>query len=302
VTDRPSPRPFFDREGRLLIERRGLPRALAATLAKDAYHFLRRASWTRVFVLMAAVYLGTNLVFATVLWLGGATIVNARGFADYFWFSVQTLATIGYGYLAPNDTFAHVVVTIEAFVGLLLTAMATGIVFARFATPQARVLFSNVAVIAEHEGVPTLMFRMANARATAIVEATVKVSLTRDELLRNGERVRRIYDLVLRRNTSPMFALTWTAYHPIDAHSPLHGVTAEALVDGAANVLVTFTGIDDRLSASVHTRHMYTAGDLRWDVRFSDIIIDDATVEGGRYLDFSRFHDVEPPGSGGPTS
>jgi len=216
VARKPSVQPFYDARGRLLIERRGLPRT---TLANDAYHFLRTASWTRIVLLFVALFLGTNLLFAVVLWLGGASITNAGGFADYYWFSVQTLATIGYGVLAPNDLLSHVVVTIESMLGLGLTALMTGVFFARFATTSARIIFSQVAVVHDVEGKPTLMFRMANARSTAIVEATVRVYLTRDEYADGGERVRRIHDLELRRNTSPFFALSWTVYHVLDESS-----------------------------------------------------------------------------------
>ena len=136
-------------------------------------------------------------------WLGDAVISNAHGFLDYFWFSVQTMATIGYGYLAPVDNFADAVVTVESFVGILFAALFTGMIFARFSTPAPRIVFSNVALISEHDGKRVLMFRIANERATAIVEATVRVYLTRDEKLANGESMRRIYDIPIRRTPRP---------------------------------------------------------------------------------------------------
>jgi len=281
---------MFDARGRVLIERRGLPRA-RGWFAKDAYHYLRTASWRAIFGLFAAVFIGTNLIFAAVLYLGHANISNATGFADCFWFSVQTLATIGYGYLAPQDTLSNGVVTIESFLGIGLTAVVTGIFFARFSTTSARVLFSKTAIIADHEGARTLMFRMANERDTAIVEATLHVYVSRDEWLSTGERVRRIYDLPLRRTTSPIFFMSWTAYHTIDATSPLFGKTAADLAKDGTNLIVTFTGIDDRLASTVHTRYSYAAEDIRWDHRFVDVLkTDDET--GGRYLDFEPFHDT----------
>lgn len=281
---------MFDARGRVLVKRRGMQRT-RGWFAKDAYHYLRTASWKAIFGLFAAVFIGTNLVFATVLYLGHANISNATGFADCFWFSVQTLATIGYGYLAPEDTLSNVVVTIESFLGIGLTAVVTGIFFARFSTASARVLFSKTAIIADHEGALTLMFRMANERDTAIVEATLHVYISRDEVLSTGERVRRIYDLSLRRSTSPIFFMSWTAYHTIDASSPLYGKTAADLAKDGTNVIVTFTGIDDRLASSVHTRFAYTNEDLRWGHRFIDVLRYDAET-GGRYLDFEPFHDT----------
>jgi inward rectifier potassium channel len=284
---------MFDARGRVLVERRGVRRRRGAALAKDAYHFLRTSSWTSIMLLFAGVFVGTNVFFALALWLGHADVMNAHGFLDYFWFSVQTLATIGYGYLAPNDTFANVVVTIESFFGIGLTALVTGLFFARFATTNARVLFSKAAVIADNEGKRTLMFRMANERATAIVEATIRVYISRDEVLSTGERVRRIYDLALRRNTSPIFFMSWTAYHVIDDASPLAGKSAAELKADGTNLIVTFTGIDDRLASTVHTRFTYNADDIRWDHRFVDVLRVDPET-GRRYLDFEPFHDTEP--------
>jgi inward rectifier potassium channel len=288
-----KPQPVVDARGRLLLERRGIPGARTATLAKDAYHLLRTATWTRIFLLFGAVFLVVNLVFAVILYLGHADVLNAHGFADDYWFSVQTLATIGYGYLAPNDTLANAVVTVESFFGIALTAMVTGVFFARFATPFAAVIFSKRAIIGEHDGKRTLMFRMANARSTAIVEATCHVYVSRDEVLANGERMRRIYDLPLRRATSPIFSLSWLATHTIDAASPIADLTHDTLAASNINLIVTFQGIDDRLAATVHTRYAYNVDDIVFDRRFADLFHIDPTT-GGRYLDFERFDDLEP--------
>lgn len=285
--------PVVDARGRLLLERRGMARSLGSVLGNDAYHFLRTATWTRIMLLAAGVFLLVNLVFALVLYLGHAKISNAHGFADDYWFSVQTLATIGYGYLAPEDALANAVVTLESFVGIMLTAMITGVVFARFSTPSAKVIFSSKIIIGPHDGKRTMMFRMANARSTAIVEATCHVYVTRDEVLVGGETMRRIYDLPLRRATSPIFSLSWLATHTIDDASPLAGMSREAIAASNMNVIVTFQGIDDRLAASVHTRYAYNTDDIVFDCRFADLFgIDDRT--GHRFLDFERFHDLEP--------
>ncbi len=240
MASRKSIQPVVDARGRLLLERRGLPRGAAEALGKDAYHFLRTTTWTRLTLLFAGVFVAVNLVFAAVLYLGRAEVMNAHGFLDDFWFSVQTLATIGYGYLAPADTLANAVVTVESFVGIALAAVITGLVFARFATPYAKVIFSRVAIIGEHDGKRTLMFRMANARSTAILEATCRVYVSRDEILAGGERMRRIYDLPLRRSTSPIFSLSWLATHTIDAQSPLADLMPETLAAGNCNLIVTF--------------------------------------------------------------
>jgi len=174
-------------------------------------------------------------------------------------------------------------------VGIALTALITGVVFSRFATAGARVIFSQVAVVHTFDGKRTLLFRMCNARATAIVEATVHVYLSREEKTVEGDGVRRIHDIELRRNNTPVFALSWSVYHVLDESSPLYGATAESFNRSTASIIVTFQGIDDRLAATIHTRYLYNAE----DVLFADIIKVDPTTSV-RYLDFEAFHTTEP--------
>jgi inward rectifier potassium channel len=280
---------LMDARGRPLIERRGVRRS---SIAFDAYHFMRTASWLQIVGLLAAGFALANLVFAAILYVGDAKVTNAHGFLDLCWFSVQTMGTIGYGYLAPVDALANVIVTVESFFGILYTALITGIIFARFATPRARVLFSKVAIIAEHDGQRSLTFRMANERSTAIVEATVRLYLVRDETLANGEPWRRVYDLPLRRSTSPVFNMSFLVVHPIDDRSPLHKMTAVHLREQNTNVVVTFTGIDDSLAEAVHARYLWTWNDVLFDHRFVDMLRRDD--DGKRYLDLGPIHDTEP--------
>lgn len=287
--------PMFRRDAQVTIERRGLPRKLGASLAQDLYHLSRTTTWPRLFLAVAVLFVGLNLLFAAVLYLGGATILNARpdSFWDRFYFSVQTMATIGYGFEAPSGTFANVMVVVESFVGIVVTAVTTGLVFAKFGTTTAKVLWSNVAVVSRESGTPTLQFRMANGRTAAIVEAHVNVYLSWTETLPSGEQARRIYDLALRRATSPLFALSWTAFHPLDGDSPLRGIAAETLAERDASLIVTFTGIDDALATTVHARTTYPWTAIVWNRRFVDIIKGDP-VRGVRYLDYAAFHLTEP--------
>lgn len=219
---------------------------------------------------------------------------NARpgSFLDAFFFSVQTMASIGYGVMHPRTTYAHTVVTIESFIGLLGLAITTGLVFARFSRPTARVLFSQVAVIIPHNGVPTLMFRAANKRGNQILEAQLQVSLLRDEISLEGEFMRRFYDLKLLRSRTSAFALSWTVMHPIDETSPLLGATTESLVEEETTITVSLTGLDETVSQTIHARHTYTAQDILWNMRFVDIV--SWTPDGERYIDYTHFHDVEP--------
>jgi inward rectifier potassium channel len=261
----------------------------------DLYHALRRASWTKLVLGIGVFYLLSNGVFALIYLAGGNCIAQARpgSFADAFFFSVQTMSTIGYGSLSPIGTYANLVVTVEATFGLLLTAMTTGLVFAKFSTPTARILFSRHVVIGTHDGFPTLMLRVGNERSNQIVEAHVRVSLARDEVLSDGETVRRFHDLPLLRSSTPLFQMTWSIYHPIDTNSPLAGATAETLERWRASILVSINGIDESLMQSVHARHAYDVQDIVWNARFADILR--VGEDGLRTIDYRRFHDLEPP-------
>ncbi|HEX7702326.1 MAG TPA: ion channel, partial [Kofleriaceae bacterium] len=272
---------LLDARGRTLIERRGVR---PSSIADDAYHLLRTMSWQRALGLFVLLFLVSNLVFAAVLYFGHAKIANSTGFADCYWFSVQSMGTIGYGYLFPEDNLANTIVTLETIYSILLTALVTGMFFARFSTPSARVMFSKVALIGDHDGQRVLQFRLANERTTAIVEATVHAYITREEKLKSGESMRRVYDLKLRRQTSPVFALSFLVVHPIDEESPLFGITPEILAQGAINVIVTFTGIDDQLATNVHARYVWGVDDIKFDHRFVDMFKVDADT-GARYLD-----------------
>lgn len=259
----------------------------------DAYHGLTRMSWTRLFGLAVVIYAALNVGFAGLYLLGGDCISNAdRGsFVDALSFSVQTLATIGYGVMAPKTTWAHVLVAIEALCGVLSFAMITGIVFAKFSRPTARVLFTDVACIGPYDGRRVLMFRMANERAgSRIVEARVRVTLTRDETTSEGVFMRRFYDLGLVREWTPIFALSWTAMHVIDETSPLFGFDREALCRNHAEIVVSFSGLDEHLSQPVHGRHSYVATEIRFGARFTDVMSFDA--DGFRVFDLDRFHET----------
>lgn len=261
---------------------------------KDLYHYLLTASWGKLFVLVVIAYVTSNSLFASGYLLEGDVIENARpgSFLDAFFFSVQTMATIGYGKMAPLTTLANALVASEALVGMLGLAVVTGLVFAKFSRPTARVLFSRVAVVAPYDGVPSLMFRMANERASQIVEAQLHAVVLRDETTAEGEPVRRAHDLRLRRSRSAVFALTWTAIHPITPDSPLHGEDPASMLAKRADLVVSVTGFDESLSQSVHARHGYGPSDLVWGARFEDIL--GQLPDGRQAIDYRKFHDVVP--------
>lgn len=274
-------------DGTVVVRRVGLERSFG----RDLYHFLRTASFTGLVASIVGFFVVTNAGFALLYLAGGDVIQNARpgSFWDAFFFSVQTMATIGYGTMTPVGLWANLLTTVEAVFGIVLTAMSTGILFAKFSTPLPRVLFSERAVVVEENGVPTLMFRMGNERAShLIVEAEIRVTFIRDVPSKAGTITRQLTDLALKRSHTPFFALTWTAMHVIDEKSPLSGLTAEELIRDNAAVLVTFTGIDDTLATSVHARHAYPADQIVFGRRFADVLLLDE--HGERYVDYRRFH------------
>ena len=270
------------------------PSGVESGAFRDAYHFLLTTSWLRLVTILMVAYLAGNALFAVAYWLQPGSLENARpgSFADAFFFSVDTMATIGYGNVAPRTLLANMIVTVESFVGLLYLALMTGLIFAKFSRPTARVLFSRVAILGRRDGVPSLMFRMANARESYIVEAEVHVVLARDEETAEGEAVRRFHDLGLVRRRNAIFAYSWTVVHPIDAASPLHGATADSLRAARAEVVVSMIGFDETFAQSVHARHGYAADELRWNVRFVDVVHE--RPDGRPSIDFAHFHDVEP--------
>jgi len=267
---------------------------LRRPLFGDLYHRILRLSWCSFLLGGVALYLAANAGFALLYLLQPGAIANGRpgSFADAFFFSVQTIATIGYGQLVPATLYANLLVTIETAAGLMFLALATGLVFARFSRPTARILFSRVAVIGPHDGRPTLSFRAANERRNQILQAEVAVSLLRDEETAEGVLIRRFYELKLTRYRSPVLAMTFTVMHEIDHDSPLHGATAASLAAQNAELVVTATGIDETIAQRVHARTSYLPDEILWGHRFVDVI--GWTDDGRRVIDYRRFHDTVP--------
>jgi inward rectifier potassium channel len=261
----------------------------------DAFHRVLLMAWWRFFGLAAMGFVASNAIFGLLYAAQEGSLTGARpgSFADAFFFSVQTMGTIGYGSYAPATLYANILVMIEALVGLLGFALVTGLTFAKFARPTARILFSDKMVIAYRDGERHLMFRAANARHNTVVEAQARMIVLADYVTREGEQLRVPRVLRLVRDTNPFFRLTWTISHPIDETSPFFEPDAiDRLRRKNALVLVTLTGLDETIAQPVHARHTYELDDIYVAHRFKDVI--SVEPDGTRVIDYRWFHDVAP--------
>jgi inward rectifier potassium channel len=282
---------LLNRNGTFNPRRDGLP--LLASLS--FYHYFLTITWPRFFGIVVSGYLATNSFFALAyLACGTHSLVNtaSTSLASPFWraffFSVETLATIGYGNLAPNGLAAHFVMTAESLVGLLTFALGTGILFSRFARPTAAIMFSDCAVVSPYRGMTAFMFRIANGRSNQLVELEAKVLFSRIE-----GAVRKYDQLVLERTKVVFFPLSWTIVHPIDEKSPLFGKSHEELIAKDAEFMILLAGTDETFSQTVHARSSYKAPEMVFGHRFTNLYnpIDEQGVVS---IDVRKLSDTEP--------
>lgn len=265
----------------------GAPR----TTLRDFYYLFLRVRWSGAIAAIVIAYLALNAVFAAAyLMTGGIANAIPGSFFDAFCFSVQTMGTIGYGEMYPKSRIANLVMITESVTSLIITALATGLVFAKFSRSTARVAFSRAAVIGPMNGVPTLMLRVGNERGNQILEATIRLSLFRTEVTKEGTTFYRIYDMRLARERSPAVARSWTILHPIASDSPLFGATPESLKRDEVEILASLVGTDDTSLQPVHARKRYLDHEILWGARHVDILTVDEN--SNTVLDVSRFHDT----------
>ncbi len=292
VVARESRQRLLNRDGSFNVRREGL----RFWESHSAYHYLLTISWPRFLSYVGLTYVVTNAVFAVLFVACGAHALTAfegepvrLRFLDAFFFSVHTLATIGYGNIAPQNLAANVLVTIESLVGLLGFSVAAGIVFARFARPTARILFSNRALIAPYRGKSAFMFRIVNQRSNQIVELEAKVTLARRKPEGTSSADREFTPLKLERDRVAFFPLAWTVVHPIDDFSPLRGLTPESLRASDSEFLVLLNGFDETFSQTVHARSSYTADEVVWGAKFRsmfDVSADEMAVDVRKLHEF----------------
>jgi inward rectifier potassium channel len=293
------PRPAPSVRGPRLVPRQDVDRARIIPVGarrvfmQDSYVHLLAASWRRLILVIVAGWLGLNMLFAVAYaWFDGIQNARAHSFSDAFFFSVETFATIGYGRMAPLGLAAHLIMTVEAMTGFIFYAFATGLIFSKFSRPTARVLFSNVAIVAPYNGKRHLMLRLANERGNGIVDAVIRLTLLRNEITKEGQSMRRFTDLELTRSAVPLLRISWTALHPIDEKSPLFGETLDSLRAADAEIIISLSGLDETLSQIIHARFSYQVDEVVFDATFEDVI--HRNDRGDIEVHFHKFHDVKP--------
>jgi inward rectifier potassium channel len=258
----------------------------------DISHRCMTASWPSFIAGAALVFLVFNAFFALFYWIGDQPIANVPGgaYIDYLYFSIETLSTAGYGDMHPQTHYGHFIATVELFTGIFSMSLMTGLIFARFSRPNARLLFANNPVISSHEGLPTLMVRFANERHNIIGNANARLWMFENVVTAEGHRIRRFDELSLLRNESPALALSWTLFHVLDESSPLHGLTADDFEAADISLAVVVSGYDVVAAQTVHARKSYQHPEIRFGHRYVDVV---STSQDGRVrIDYGRFHDT----------
>ena len=261
---------------------------------RDPYHLAVGLTWPQFLAAMFTLYLSLNLVFAMLFWLGRGSVANARpgSFADVFFFSIETLATVGYGEMYPTTLYGHVVVAIEIVCGFAFTAILTGLTFVRFSRPRAKLIFAAHPVVAMHNGKPTLMVRVGNGRAGVLTDAAATLNIFFRETTDKGKSLRRAQELRLERSHIPLFTIFWTLMHVLDERSPLHGYDAARAIETDARVFVTIEARDPTLATAVHDVRYYAPGDLRFGMRYTHAV---STARDGTLIaDLARIGALEP--------
>jgi inward rectifier potassium channel len=258
----------------------------------DISHRCLTASWPAFIGGAVLVFIAFNAVFALFYWIGNQPIANVPGgaYIDYIYFSIETLSTAGYGDMHPQTHYGHFVAAVELFTGIFSMSLMTGLIFARFSRPKARLLFVEHPVVTNHEGKPTLMLRLANERHNIISNATAKLWLFKNIVSMEGETLRRFYELPLTKDLNPGLALSWTLYHILDELSPLYQTNAEDLEASKASFVVVVTGYDVVAAQTIHARKTYNYDDIRFGHRYVDIL--DTSDDSRLRVDYGKFHET----------
>ncbi|GGE98666.1 inward rectifier potassium channel protein [Aliidongia dinghuensis] len=300
MQDRPDPsiraaRPRRERSARVRLgsyefEKKGISRFDL----RDPYHLAIALTWPQFLAALFALYSGVNLVFAMLYWLAPGSVANARAgsFGDVFFFSMETLATVGYGDMYPATVYGRWIAGCEIVCGLAFTAILTGLTFVRFSRPRAKMVFAANPVVATYKGKPTLMVRVGNGRAGMLTDATAKLNVLLCDKTADGRLLHRAHELRLERAQIPAFPLSWTLMHVLDERSPLHGFDAARAIARAARIFVTVEASDPMLATTVQEIRNYTPRDIRFGMRYADAIT--TTPDDVLAVDLTRIGALEP--------
>ncbi|MET3981572.1 inward rectifier potassium channel [Mucilaginibacter sp. UYP25] len=286
--------PLINKDGSVNVKRRGLSRFNTA----DNYHTLIKMSWGKFWLVVLSGYLIANLIFASIYVLigmdsldGASGISFGSHFLDAFFFSAQTISTVGYGHISPRGVAANSVAAFESMIGLLAFALATGLLYGRFSKPSAKIVYSeNLLVSPYKENGRGLMFRLANIRKNVLIDLDVEVIFSYNEFV-DGKTIRRFFPLELERKYVSLLTLNWTVVHPLDTNSPLIDISFEDLETYQATFAVLLKAFDDTFSQTVHSRTSYTAQDMVWNAKFIPMFNRDE--EGRIELDMSKVGEFE---------
>ncbi len=251
-------------------------------------------SWPGFALAALLIEITVNFIVALLYLVQPGSIANARpgSIGDAFFFSLETLATVGYGTMSPATTYGHIVSAFEIFSGMALTAVLTGLIFVRFSRPKSKILYATRALVAMHNGQPTLMLRLGNGRLTLLTHMTAKLGILLAVPSSKGQAFRRVYDLRLQRADIQIFVLTWTLMHTIDESSPLHGYDADRLASEDARLFLSIDARDQSLGAQIQDVQSYGPADFLFGQRFADTITQDEA--GHTTVDLTRLDVIEP--------
>lgn len=272
----------MSRRGAVVVVRKNIPRSIR----RDYYHNLLTLSWGKTIGVFFCVFIVLNALFGTLFWLDPESLPDSDGsWFNCFFFSVETFATIGYGHWYPGSFFSHIIVTIEAAIGVVTTAIMAGFFFAKFARPNSKIEFTEKLILHDYEGHPTLSFRIINIRENQLIDSKVHVNLLLDTLTKEGQSMRKFLDLKLIRSRVPIFSMSMSLMHPIDDESPLQPMLKGEILKG--EIIVTVVGTDSTFGQTVHATQMYQLDDIVTGKRWADMV--EVQADGTRHVDYAEF-------------
>jgi inward rectifier potassium channel len=261
---------------------------------RDPYHLALTVGWPIFTLGVFSLYMATNILFAVLYALVPGSIGNAHSISDTFFFSMETLATVGYGQMYPATRYGHIVSATEIMTGMAFTALVTGLIFVRFSKPRPKIFYADKLVVTTFNGQPTLMVRIGNGRANMLTDMKLRLSALMWEDTHEGQKYRRLNDLKLHRSHIPMFALTLTVMHTIDEDSPLAGHDAETMKTDDVRLFLSIEARDSAIASTVHDLKDYSGDHILYGMRYADTVHVDEN--GHAVADMTRISHVEDDG------